>query len=57
MPPEADAVVFPQLLGSVFQHRDLMGQLSLPILILTSEFGTVEMRIGRLWLICGVSWI
>lgn len=43
LPPEADAVVFPQLLGTVFQHRDLMGQLSLPILILTSEFGTVEM--------------
>lgn len=39
----ADAVLFPQLVGAVFGHeRDLAG-LTVPVLVLTSGFGTVEM--------------
>ena len=43
VPPDADAIVFPQLLGAVFQYREFIESVSLPIIILTSEFGTVEM--------------
>lgn len=39
----ADALVFPQLLGAIFRHKEALGGLCLPILVLTSEFGTVEM--------------
>ena len=43
VPPDTDAIVFPQLLGAVFQYREFIESVSLPIIILTSEFGTVEM--------------
>ncbi|MDD4849143.1 MAG: hypothetical protein PHO10_00425 [Gemmiger sp.] len=43
VPAGVDAVVFPQLLGAVFAHKAEMEKLQLPILVLTSEFGTVEM--------------
>ena len=41
--PAADAVVFPQLLGAAFRHREELRRLEAPLLILTSSFGTVEM--------------
>ena len=43
IPGQADAIVFPQLIGAVFSHREEMQLLGLPIVVLTSEFGTVEM--------------
>jgi hypothetical protein len=41
--PEADAVLFPQLLGDAFKQIALLRKIDLPMLILTSEFGTVSM--------------
>ncbi len=41
--PEADAVVFPQLLGDAYRRAAQIAALQLPILILTSEFGTMAM--------------
>jgi len=41
--PEAEAVVFPQLLGEAYRHSSEFKQITLPILIVTSEFGTVSM--------------
>lgn len=43
LPEDADAILFSQLIGAIFQHRDFISQFSLPIIVLTSEFGTVEM--------------
>lgn len=43
LPVEADAVVFPQMIGVIFRHKEGIRKISLPILVLTSEFGTVEM--------------
>ncbi len=40
---QADAVVFPQLLGDAFKQLDDLKKVSLPLLALTSEFGTVNM--------------
>ncbi len=41
--PEADAVVFPQMLGDAYRQVEDMRALSLPRLIITSEFGTMSM--------------
>jgi hypothetical protein len=41
--PEADAVVFPQMLGTAFQRLEQFQALNLPVLVITSEFGTVSM--------------
>ncbi len=41
--PEADAVVFPKMIFAAFRHDDFFRQLSKPILVLTSKYGTVEM--------------
>lgn len=41
--PEADAIVFPQLIGAAFKSKELLKKIKLPIIILTSSFGTVEM--------------
>jgi len=41
--PDADAVLFPQLLGEAFRTTPVLKRLGLPILVLTSEFGTVNM--------------
>ncbi len=41
--PEADAVVFPQLLGAAYRQVDLIKAIRLPLLVITSEFGTVSM--------------
>jgi hypothetical protein len=41
--PEADAVVFPQLLGDAFKQIGQLKKMRIPLLALTSEFGTVNM--------------
>lgn len=38
-----DAIVIPQLFGVVFQEREKLKAIRIPLIILTSEFGTVEM--------------
>jgi hypothetical protein len=43
LPPGADVIVFPQLLGAAFSQADELKKITLPIIVLTSEFGTVEM--------------
>ena len=43
LPKEADAVVFPQLVGQAFSEKAALCQIDLPVLVLTSQFGTVEM--------------
>lgn len=40
---EADAILFPQLVGEAFSQIDKIKRLGLPIIIITSEFGTVAM--------------
>ena len=39
----ADAVVFIQLIGTAFGARQDLGKINVPIIVLTSQFGTVEM--------------
>jgi hypothetical protein len=41
--PEADAAVFPQMLGTAFRRLEQIKSINLPILVITSEFGTVSM--------------
>jgi hypothetical protein len=41
--PDADAVVFPQMLGNAYRRLAEFKAIQLPILIITSEFGTVSM--------------
>ncbi len=41
--PQAEAVVFPQLLGDAYRHLADFKLIPLPILIITSEFGTLSM--------------
>jgi hypothetical protein len=41
--PEAEAVIFPQLLGEAYRQLENFKKIDLPILIITSEFGTVSM--------------
>ena len=41
--PEADAVIFPQILGEAYRKIDDFYNIKLPILVITSEFGTVSM--------------
>ncbi|MFL7868991.1 MAG: hypothetical protein AB8I58_09195, partial [Anaerolineales bacterium] len=41
--PEADAVVFPQMLGEAYRSVDDFKAIDLPILLITSEFGTMLM--------------
>ena len=43
IPTTADAVVFPQLIGSAFGVKDTLNAIDIPIVVLTSPFGTVEM--------------
>ena len=43
IPKGADAVVFPQLIGDAFKEREELQKIKLPIIVLTSQFGTVEM--------------
>ncbi len=41
--PECDAAVFPQLLGEAYRRLEDFRALNLPVLVLTSEFGTLSM--------------
>jgi hypothetical protein len=41
--PPADAVLFPQLTGEAYQHAAQISRLTLPAVVLTSEFGTMAM--------------
>jgi hypothetical protein len=41
--PETDGVVFPQMLGEAYRELDKIEKLPQPLLIVTSEFGTVSM--------------
>ncbi|MDR1158283.1 MAG: hypothetical protein LBK75_08310 [Oscillospiraceae bacterium] len=43
LPDGVDAVLFPQLIGALFSHREMLRALPLPVIVLTSGFGTVEM--------------
>ena len=43
MPSDVDAVVFPQLVGAAFQEREELKKITLPVIVITSAFGTVEM--------------
>jgi len=43
MPDETDAVVFPQMLGDAYKQVEAFNNLPQPILVITSEFGTVSM--------------
>lgn len=42
-PDDADALLFPQMIGAVFSHKADLQPVKLPIIVLTSHFGTVEM--------------
>jgi hypothetical protein len=41
--PETDGVIFPQMLGEAFRLLDKISNLPQPLLVVTSEFGTVSM--------------
>ena len=41
--PEADAVVFPQMVGEAYHRVAEFRRLDVPVLVLTSEFGTMAM--------------
>ncbi|OGO62972.1 MAG: hypothetical protein A2029_10340 [Chloroflexi bacterium RBG_19FT_COMBO_47_9] len=41
--PETDGVIFPQMLGEAFRLLDKISKLPQPLLVVTSEFGTVSM--------------
>jgi hypothetical protein len=41
--PEADAAVFPQFLGEAYREVAAFKDINIPILVITSEFGTVSM--------------
>lgn len=41
--PEADAIVFPKLVRDAFKEVETIKKINLPIIILTSLFGTIEM--------------
>ena len=41
--PEADAIIFPQLLGEGYRRAEEFQSIRIPILVVTSEFGTVSM--------------
>lgn len=41
--PEADAIVFPQLIGPAYNNSDCLKAYNMPMIVITSRFGTVEM--------------
>lgn len=43
LPVDADAAVFPQMLGDAYRHVKEIRAIAIPILVITSEFGTVSM--------------
>lgn len=42
-PEGIDAVLFPQMFGAVFEHKDDLRRISKPVILITSPFSTVEM--------------
>ena len=40
---QADAIVFPQMIFAAFRHDEVMKKYDLPMIMLTSKFGTIEM--------------
>lgn len=43
LPPEADAVIFPQFLGEAYRRLADFRAIDLPMFVVTSEFGTLNM--------------
>ena len=43
VPADADAIVFPQMIFAAFRHDEELKRYALPMVVLTSKFGTVEM--------------
>ena len=43
VPAEADAVVFPQLVGEAYRQLQRFKEIQVPVLVVTSEFGTMAM--------------
>lgn len=43
IPEEAQGVLFPQMIGAVFGYGEEIARIKLPVILMTSEFGTVEM--------------
>jgi len=41
--PAADGVIFPQLIGDAFKQIEMLKKINIPIIITTSDFGTVNM--------------
>lgn len=41
--PEADAIIFPQLIGAAYRHLEELKEYDKPMVVFTSRFGTVEM--------------
>ena len=41
--PGADAIVFPQMIGEAFHVSDVLAKYQMPMIVLTSAYGTVEM--------------
>ncbi|NLF27602.1 MAG: hypothetical protein GX592_06855, partial [Clostridiales bacterium] len=43
LPEGADAIAFPQMIFAAFRHDEMLKGYALPMVVLTSKFGTVEM--------------
>ena len=41
--PDCDAVVFPQLIGAAYHYMEQFAAYAKPMLVITSQFGTVDM--------------
>lgn len=43
LPPEATAIIFPKMIFAAFRHDEELKKYDLPMVVLTSSYGTVEM--------------
>lgn len=41
--PDCDAIVFPQLIGAAYHYIEVLQKYNKPIIVITSQFGTVDM--------------
>lgn len=41
--PECDAIIFPQLIGAAYQYKKAIANYKKPVIVITSQFGTVDM--------------
>ncbi len=41
--PDCDAIVFPQLIGAAYHYQDVLKAYDKPAVVITSQFGTVDM--------------